>query len=117
MMQVYTSNYPKFSYSEVWAKSLENPDEVEGYELRSVLRTPETSAPPLVMFRDLLFIIYSTRMCSVVPFGSEAWPIKEDDVILLEGNNAMMDQSNVIPEDKISALELKNTLQLNTITK
>ena len=42
IMPIYTSNYPKFSYSEASAKSLENPDEVGGPELNSVLRASET---------------------------------------------------------------------------
>ena len=60
MMPIYTSNYPKFSYSEASAKSLENPDEVGGPELNSVLRASETSAPPL---RGICFLVFSCEFC------------------------------------------------------
>ena len=65
---VVTMNYPKFSYSEAEAKSLENPDEVGGPKLKSVLRTPKTSALPLVCTPPSLIQVWnmSWRLILVV---------------------------------------------------
>ena len=45
------------------------------------------------------------------------WPIREDNVIKLETDDARMIKwmHNVRPEDRISAVELRNRVQLNTM--
>ena len=70
MMPIYTFGYPKFSYSEASAKGLENTDEVGGPELNSVLRAPETSAPPL---HGICFLLFSCEFCKTykVTFSRE----------------------------------------------
>ena len=47
---------------------------------------------PFLASRDFLLeakeILYSTYVCSVMLYGSETWPVKEQDFIKLEGNDA-----------------------------
>ena len=48
-------------------------------------------------------------------YGRETWSIKGDDVTKLEKNVAGMVKWLVRPEDTISAVKSKNTLQLNAL--
>ena len=52
---------------------------------------------------------------AVVRYGSETLLFKENHVIRLEGNDARMVRwiSNVISENRISAVELSNRLEVN----
>lgn len=48
-------------------------------------------------------------------YGRETWSIKGDDVTKLEKNVTGMVKWLVRPEDTISAVKSKNTLQLNAL--
>ena len=50
-------------------------------------------------------------------YGSEAWPVKEKDVIRLERNDARIVRwmFRIRPEDKTSAEELRTRLKLKSM--
>ena len=56
---------------------------------------------------------YPECVCSIMLFESETWPVKEEDMIKLERNNAKMVRlmCNVRPEDRISAKELTTKIE------
>ena len=56
--------------------------------------------------------LYSACVRSVMLYGSETWPVKEEDVIKLEKNDVWMvrQMCNVRSEDRISAEELRTRL-------
>ena len=53
--------------------------------------------------------VYSAYVSKVMPYGSETWPVKEEDVIRLERDNARIVtlMCKVWPEGRISTEELK----------
>ena len=54
-----------------------------------------------------------------MPYGSETWSGKDEDVIRLERNNAGMIRwiKNVGSEDRVSAVEFRTRLKLNDMRK
>ena len=73
---------------------------------------------PLLASRGLLLeakeILYSTYVCSVMLYGSETWPVKEQDFTKLEGNDAKVVRwmSTNRSEDRIPAEEHGTRLKL-----
>ena len=61
--------------------------------------------------------LYSARARSAMLYGSETWPVNEEDVIRLERNDATMIRwlCNVRPEDRIYAEELETRLILKSM--
>ena len=81
-------------------------------------------------FRGLVHLLASRglpsgakgRLCfvcvlSLMLYGSETWPVKEEDVVRPERNDESMVRwmGNVRPEDSISAEELRTILKLKSM--
>ena len=60
--------------------------------------------------------LYSTCVCSIMSYGSETSPVKEEYGIRLERDDARMVRwmCSIRPERRISAGELKTRLKLNS---
>ena len=60
--------------------------------------------------------LYSTCVCSIMSYGSETWPVKEEYEIRLERDGARMVRwmCSIRPERRISLRELKTRLKLNS---
>ena len=58
--------------------------------------------------------LYSGCVLSIMLYGSETWPIKEEDVVRLERNDTRIVRLmfNVRPEEKISAEKLRTQPKL-----
>ena len=63
--------------------------------------------------------LYSVSVYSIVLHMSQTWPVKKDDVIALEKNDANMIRWmwSITPEKKISVVKLRNILQLHNMSK
>ena len=75
---------------------------------------------PLLASRDLPLVangrLYSTRVRSIMIYGSETSPVKEENLIRLDRNDARMGRwmFNVGPKDRISAEKLRIRLRSNS---
>ena len=58
--------------------------------------------------------IYPACVRSIMLYGRKSWPVKEEDGIILERNDARMARRmcDVRPDDRISAEELRTRLKL-----
>ena len=63
--------------------------------------------------------LYSACICSVMLYGNQTWPAKEEDVIKLERNDPRMAtwMRNVRHEEMIFAEELRTRLNLKSMRK